>query len=93
MVFPIFFLRAVLKGSVHFILHSHVCVLQCAFSLQVGHQSPMKLDLEVNKLGESIVKGIVHQKMNTLCSEFFTYCNVIPNSYDFLSYSEKKEEV
>ncbi len=60
-------------------------------SPQVGHQSPMKLDLEVNKLGESIVKGIVHPKMNPLSSESFTYCYVIPNSHNLISSSEKKK--
>lgn len=71
--FLFFFLRAVLKAYIHYILHCHVLyVCFNMLSVQVGHQSPMKLDLEVSELGKSIIKGIVHQK-------FFTYCNVVPN--------------
>lgn len=68
----------------------HVCFN--VLSVQVGHQSPMKLDLEVNKLGESIVKGIVHQKSKTLSSEYFTYCNVVPNLYTIFSSRGKQKK-
>jgi len=79
------------KGTLYILLSPPMYVSFNVLSPQVGHQNPMKLDLEVNKLGESIVKGIVHPKMNPLSSESFTYCYVIPNSHNLISSSEKKK--